>query len=327
MTFDEIKFEEFFDSDLDSWFSADIACCDNCYDDFVSRWPGTYMRDMHFQCKSIGLGAFYSGSKFCNSYTEEEFWKYIQTVKCPVCRSPLTSNIWLYNFSFESPQEYSEFADEIATIARNTPFLVLEHPFAKNVFDIIIDSFQKCDTIAVGSTYYRGRYKSQISVIETKEFKAPPAEKTREGRYNHAGMPVLYFGSDIKTCYAELGGREGVYVAETLIKSDLSALDLNGLYGNYDANEILLALVHSSLLSAPKKTEGWHNPQYVFSRFIADCAKSAGYDAIKYPTTKSSKGHNLVILDPECPLTESAEIIDVYSFDGKIVSHIDFKAS
>lgn len=322
MTYEEALFEESFYHDLESWFSSDIACCDKCYDEFVSRWPGTYLRDIRFQRQSIELRSFYSGSQSCRaSYTEGEFLKYIKIIKCPECSAPLDSIIWPYNHQFEVPQDFEEIAD----IAQKTPFLVLGHPFAKNVYEIIQESFQNNAIIPAGSRYYRGRYQHEIGALLTTEFEIPPAEKTKEGRYNHAGIPVIYLGSDIKTCHVELGQKESIYVAEILIKRDISVLDLNGLYDDFKANEILLALINSSFLSAPKKTEGWNNPQYVFSRFVADCAKAAGYDSIKYPTTKSSKGHNIVIVNNDCPLTGYAEIKKVYSLDGEEVLPVSFE--
>ena len=41
-------FCEIFYHELESWFTADIACCDDCYDDFLSKWPAVYSRDSDF---------------------------------------------------------------------------------------------------------------------------------------------------------------------------------------------------------------------------------------------------------------------------------------
>ena len=50
-------------------------------------------------------------------------------------------------------------------------------------------------------------------------------------------------------------------------------------------------------MAAPRTTAGWMRSQYVFSRFVADCALSAGYDAIRYGSTKAPEGANYVFLD------------------------------
>mgnify|MGYP000247562826 CR=1 FL=1 len=54
----------------------------------------------------------------------------------------------------------------------------------------------------------------------------------------------------------------------------------------------------SALLIAPRTGEGWVKRQYLFSRFVADCARSAGFDAIRYGSTKDRNGVNYVILSP-----------------------------
>jgi hypothetical protein len=80
---------------------------------------------------------------------------------------------------------------------------------------------------------------------------------------------------------------------------------------------ILSALVYSSLISAPRNTEGWNQSQYVFSRFVADCAKAVGLDAVKYPTTRASSGHNLVIFDESYRLPTEWQVKAIVSYDGK----------
>lgn len=58
---------------------------------------------------------------------------------------------------------------------------------------------------------------------------------------------------------------------------------------------MLASIIYSSLLSAPQDNIGWKRPEYILSRFVGDCALAAGFDAIKYPSTRSSLGYNLVI--------------------------------
>jgi hypothetical protein len=52
------------------------------------------------------------------------------------------------------------------------------------------------------------------------------------------------------------------------------------------------------LCAAPRQGEGWNKPEYVFSRFVADCALHAGFHAIRYGSTKDPHGENLVLLQP-----------------------------
>jgi len=64
-----------------------------------------------------------------------------------------------------------------------------------------------------------------------------------------------------------------------------------------DSDGILNAAAWSSLMSSPAEGEGWYKPHYVFTRFIADCAISAGFDAIKYPSVRYGQKCNIVLLN------------------------------
>lgn len=59
---------------------------------------------------------------------------------------------------------------------------------------------------------------------------------------------------------------------------------------------------------------------YIFSRFISDCAKYSGFDAIKYPSTRTSDdSYNLVILNNELSLQNSSTVSRLmgYTKDGE----------
>jgi len=56
----EFWFEDEFYAALETWFAADIACCEGCYDDFLKLWPHAYSADnAEFQCSEISLELFY----------------------------------------------------------------------------------------------------------------------------------------------------------------------------------------------------------------------------------------------------------------------------
>ncbi|MNR54900.1 RES domain protein [compost metagenome] len=57
--------------------------------------------------------------------------------------------------------------------------------------------------ISITQHLYRARGKTaRLNAVIT-EFDFPPARFVGEGRYNHAGGPVLYIASDLETCKAE----------------------------------------------------------------------------------------------------------------------------
>jgi RES domain-containing protein len=288
-------FGSLFDEELDSWFSADIACCDECYDDFCAQWPLVYLKHISFQESSISLDVFWSGSEFRELMPEAVFMEKVQSLECPRCGAPLVCNIWPYSFPFNLPPAFEFNTKEIEKIARRTPFLVLNHPFAQKVFQEIQTLGRSAKQTKFSDRHFRARYDLGSAAPAAPELAAPPPEKTSEGRYNHAGLPVLYLGSTKECCILELGNPlGGVWGAEVSILPSLKILDLKDTAAEA---EILTALVASSLVSAPAKSSGWDKPEYVFSRFVADCAQHSGFEAIRYPSTKAIDGDNLVILN------------------------------
>jgi RES domain-containing protein len=206
--------------------------------------------------------------------------------------------IFAYNLPRYIPPEYLQLFDEVGALAAATPFLVLEHRFARSVLVEIRAAAATCDPRQIApDVWYRGRIATELTSRDPREFGPPNAAETREGRYNHAGKPTLYLGSDPLTCKLELGSPPGgIVVAEfrftkALRVLDLSSEDLKGI--------VLPALVFSALLSSPDRSAGWDQPQYVFSRFVADCAVAAGFDAILYPSIRALRGDNLVVLRRE----------------------------
>lgn len=297
----ESTFGDDFIHDVDSWFSADIACCDECYDDFLECWPLAEQSEFDSSC--MDLRAFYDGSKRCRAnYTEEEFHILLSTVSCPRCGSPLSGNIWPYTLPFAykfDPIDLEMDMYEISKIAEVTPFLLLTNDFASNVLELLKKLASKTGETKIDHSLYRARVASQISRLKYDEFFVAPHKFISEGRYNHAGQQTLYLASDMDTCYQEVGATL-CYAAEIKLTRGLKILDLvDSEESHGDSAEDLYALVFSSLMSRPLDTDGYHKPCYVFSRFVADCARLAGFDAIKYPSTKMTRNnYNLVILNP-----------------------------
>ncbi|MCP5495916.1 MAG: hypothetical protein H7A23_15295 [Leptospiraceae bacterium] len=92
-------FKNQFEDDIESGFTADIRCCDNCYDEALVKYPSLKGNE-EFQQSSILLSDFLSGSPRINYFfSEDDMKKYIETILCPNCNKPLTwdKNIWAYN--------------------------------------------------------------------------------------------------------------------------------------------------------------------------------------------------------------------------------------
>lgn len=302
-------FEELFMKQVESWFSADIACCDNCHDDFIAEWPYAFSADdAKFQSESTDLGVFYSGSKLGEWYTEEEFNKLLPSIKCPNCWESLTYNIWPYELPFTPPDDYDMILTELAHRASETPFLLLEYPFCTKVRDAIADLYSKCCPSTSNDFLFRGRSLTPTSTPSIRDFDFPPAEVVKEGRYNHAGDPVLYFASSEAVCKEEMRNSANLYIAKFRFSVPMKILDL--MTPHEDAGEhadILGFIVFSTLLSAKSQDKGFSRPEYVFSRFIKDCAKSLGFDAIRFPSTRvGSARFNLVVINRNLTLAKHA---------------------
>jgi hypothetical protein len=307
-------FEECFFADLDSWFSADIACCDNCYDEFLKIWPHVRSADdKKFQKSGIPLSVFYEGSRLRTSYSKIEFDRYIKKVRCPRCRLRLKANIWVYNFPFDVDSGIEKKIEHIAGIASKTPFLLLADPFANRVLEAI--KTIALDTIPspVTQSLFKGRPLNERPQKRIREFDFPPKTITKEGRYNHAGSPVLYLASDVETCFSEID-RVPCLIAEIQLNKELMTLDLIGQVNrNVKSSEIIATLTYSMLLSARHSGEGWHQPMYVFSRFLADCARHAGFDAIKYPSVQiTGRNFNIAVINPEMNIKCNGGIIKYF---------------
>jgi RES domain-containing protein len=161
---------------------------------------------------------------------------------------------------------------------------------------------------------FRGRTEANEPIEERiKEFDFPPTHLVQEGRYNHAGHPVLYLGSDVETCQAELRN-DPCLVLEFEMLEELRILDLIDPYTEdksaFANADLLNCLVYSSLISARQEEAGWHRPHYVVSRFIADCARVSGIDAIRYPSTRrSASNFNLAVVNSELRLASSSKVV------------------
>lgn len=305
-------FEEALLADLDSWFTADIACCDGCHDEFVALWPHANEADDYaFQSGCIPLDVFYGGSRRVQGgYSRAQFDELIKHVRCPRCGSPLSANIWAYNLPFDVEDGIEESIKEVAELAHSTPLLMLKHPFAAKVHETIQRVAGRLLPVDFGDSLYRARKAGPDVREDVICFDLPPRKVVEEGRYNHAGSPVLYLASDAQTCYEEMGCVPCL-IAEVKITPPLRLLDLCDPSAPHreDADQ-LSALTYSALLSAKRSTSGWHKPEYVFSRFVADCARASGIQAIKYPSTKmTGKNFNLVIVDPAFSLAKDASIV------------------
>lgn len=322
---DECFFEDVFIEELDSWFTADIACCDNCYDKFLKMWPAAYDdNSAEFQTNGTHLDTFYEGSRINAFYSREQFERLFKELDCPRCGDKLNGMIYPYELPFDVPEDFEESVSTISEIARNTPFLLLKNAFAQEVFEVIETLYKTTGNTKINSSLFRARRKKGLSEISLKQFNFADPEYIGEGRYNHAAQQVLYLGDSKETCFHELRGVRCI-IAEIAITAGLKILDLSSPHESHvQKSDLLNALTFSALLSTPEEGVGYNKPAYVFSRFIADCARFTGFDAIRYPSTQAAeKSYNLAILNSEFAIVNRSNLLSLCDFNGKKSRLID----
>lgn len=317
---DIAAFNDAFSDEIDSAFSSSICCCDNCYDDFRDHWPDVAFRDQEFMSMEKTWAVDYS--RLPGIWSPVEISTLRQAIVCDRCDSLVPHNLWVYEHRFSDAQEIESAIDELSQIGNRTPFLLLEHEFAQRVLTQIRDAAASTSELVVGTRLFRARGAKQVHDLgqnpETlATYAPPPAQYVGEGRFNHAGTPMLYLASSAEVAAAEIGmPDEPCLVAELELLQKMNLLDLVELDEEAKNYELMQALACSALLSAPHVGSGWLRRQYVFSRFVADCARSAGFDAIRYGSTKNSSGTNIVLLDPTSDFASLAVLVEVKELVG-----------
>ena len=241
-------------------------------------------------------------------FTEEEFWEFLPSVKCPNCGESLRSWIWPYELPFTPPENYELLIEQIADVANKTPFLLLTHPFSLKILKAVTALAAAVPSQPFKDRLYRGRTMNPGGTATLTDFDFPPKEVVRDGRYNHAGDSVLYLASTEKVCKAEMRDSPSLWVSSFDFTADLKILDLMTPHeSEHEFSELFAFISFSALLSAQSNDDGFHRPEYVFSRFVKDCAIHAGFDAIKYPSTRvGTSQFNIVILESKHSLKNCA---------------------
>lgn len=276
-------------ADIDSWYTSSLACCDAYVDDYAAKWP---LANMRFT--SSPPDVFYSGSRRVRSVvTEKQFEKLLPFIECPNCDGPVGPNLFFLELPFH-PEVFEDDLRDLGALARTAPFLLLTNKFAQQIRSEISSLCSKVEADRPEGRFYRGR-ELGAKAAHRKDFGPPPASETKEGRYNHAGRPALYLANLRTTCWEECRRpREDFFVASFEFKKPAKVLDLSQ---PEEMTEVMAALVYSNLTAAPSDGRGWDRPEYVLTRFVGDCARMAGIDAIQYLSTRVGSGVNLVFLD------------------------------
>lgn len=178
--------------------------------------------------------------------------------------------------------------DVLMDVGSVTPFLLLEHSFALRVLNEIRAEGARVKPATLAEPLYPARLAAEVADLRQEvdalaTYGPAPGAVTGEGRFNHAGAPMLYLANAEAVAASELGTvGQSCLVGRLRVLAPLKILDLIDADGEAVDSELFNALANSALLAALRTGDGWVKRQYVFSRFVADCARSAGFDAIRY---------------------------------------------
>lgn len=182
------------------------------------------------------------------------------------------------------------------------PMLGYQHPFGRKLFkEIQQESLPKT---AIKGAFYRARTVKSAEVLTSKKMYSAPRGRPTEGRFNHSGQSHLYLANDKETALREVVSTEDpliVWCQKFTIKTEVNnILDLTFNWSNLSVSTstLLVSLkVNEAIFKSEGNSEFWR-PDYLLTRYIMDCAKSAGYKGIKYNSIKSYSGYNLVLFYP-----------------------------
>lgn len=245
----------------------------------------------------------------------EKYWdKILANLVCPHCHSDcfeLASSVGLKTKLEEETDTHIAKAQKLhgkevvklEKLLQDYPLLAYQNLFAKKIYKEI--NKKSLPTISISGNFYRARRVAGADVLDIKKMFHPPLGKSSEGRFNHAGQSHLYLSNEKETAIKEALIKDDsslVWLQEFKIKKSISnILDLTFDWTDLSptTSTLLLSLQLKHTLSrTDRNLDNWR-PDYYLTRYIMDCAKYAGYNGIKYDSTKSYSAFNIVLFYPE----------------------------
>lgn len=156
---------------------------------------------------------------------------------------------------------------------------------------------------------------------------SPPYEKAGQGRANSQFISVLYVAEDKATALAEVRPslKAEVSIAKIKLIKDISIIDLtnckniNGIDSDEDAWCFLLDGIFSSPISKEESDK-----KYIITQYIVEYIKLQGFDGMRYNSSLSQDGVNMVLFSDLKVKVESSRVYKVNSI-GYIATCREFK--
>lgn len=173
-------------------------------------------------------------------------------------------------------------------------------------------------------------YRSRISngkLYPKEEMGAPPVDKVSEGRVNSKGIPCLYLADTIETTLHEIRARDfdEVTVARfTPVKTvnlvdfrkldQLSPFATTGIGVDWFAVNVEILHQISKEIAKPMRRND-SVLDYLPSQYIADFAKSLGYDGICFSSTLHPGGINYAIFNEKVFECKNVKLVQIKKLD------------
>ncbi len=210
-------------------------------------------------------------------------------------------DIDLDNLYSESDRKFLKSFQKLEETLIKTPALGYKNPLGKR----IAKELEKgtLTTTTISGTFHRARkHEDGKKKFTSNEMFLPEVGICGEGRYNHNGQPHLYLSNNTYTAYSEasqfLKSGYNIYTQQYEINNSIDKiLDLShDLYELSLSTPLILVSLYNFIEKKDRK-KGNYMPDYYLSRFIADCAKAAGYNGIKYVSALHYNGYNVVLFN------------------------------
>lgn len=193
--------------------------------------------------------------------------------------------------------EIKAFEDQL----QEFPMLALKHKFARKISKAINE--QKLPMTRIEGKLYRARRLENNQIFQKKDMLHAPIGKPKDGRFNHAGQSHLYLSTERETAILEVIEADSVvWWCTVTIKEPVDKI-LDLVIDWTEESETTSILLHAlninrTLQRNDRNKDNW-TPDYYMTRFIMDCARSSGYNGIKYLSAKSPASFNYVLFYPE----------------------------
>lgn len=228
-------------------------------------------------------------------------------------------------------RKFGRKIDEFQEYLELYPALSLDNPLGRKIHkEISQTSMPSCEVVG---KFFRARLVKGSEVFSGKDMCAPPQGVSDDGRYHHSGQSVLYLSEEQDVAIHEALGPEItkalVWVQTFELSKVRKILDLSTPEDQiYKLTSPLLVAMLSRRILEQKvedKKNKWQ-PQYFITRFIADSARAAGYEGIRYRSARLY-GINLVLFNPskaEIKQVDNPKILIYHSKYKKDIFEFDF---